>query len=64
MQNLALEPDGYEVCGEMEEELDHEFVDAESDLSSSSDDEFMHEEFRLHKRDYYMNKLEYENVTP
>lgn len=63
MRHLALEPDGFEVC-EGAEDLEPEDIDAESDVSSSSDDEFMNKEFRLHKRDYYMNKLEYEQVTP
>lgn len=59
LQQLALQPDGFEVY---EDEVDPE--DLESDVSSSSNDDFMNEEFRLHKRDYYMNKLEYEQVTP
>lgn len=57
-----MEPDPFEICGEADEFFEPE--DAESDISSSSDDEFLNEEFRLHKRDYYMNKLEYEQVTP
>lgn len=63
LKHLALEPDGFEVCGDAED-LEPEDIDPESDVSSSSEPDFMCEEFRLHKRDYYMNKLEYEHVTP
>lgn len=33
------------------------------EASSDDEDESLLEEFRLHKRDYYVNKLEYANVT-
>lgn len=33
------------------------------DCDDSDSDKMFQEEFRLHKRDYYTNKLEYKNVT-
>lgn len=63
MHNLALTSDNFGVFGEPEEEYESEDVDSDVSSSSSNGD-FMNEEFRLHKRDYYMNKLEYEQVTP
>lgn len=59
LQHLAIHPHGFEVY---EDEFDPEDIDSDGSLSST--DDFMNEEFLLHKRDYYMNKLEYDQVTP
>ncbi|XP_044728242.1 5'-3' exoribonuclease 1 isoform X2 [Chrysoperla carnea] len=41
------------------------FSESENDASEGeTDDEFFQREFKQHKNDYYMNKLEYANVTP
>lgn len=59
LESLALDVD---------EEPDLEGLpEPEFETTSSSeedDEELMFEEFRLHKKDYYMNKLEYAQVTP
>lgn len=55
------DPNSSVLDGELEEEL----CELELDSGSDTDDkDLFDEEFRLHKRDYYMNKLEYQQVTP
>lgn len=44
------------------EENNSEVVESESE--SLSEDDLLDAEFKLHKKDYYMNKLQYEQVTP
>lgn len=36
----------------------------EEDDEELSDDELFEKEFTLHKRDYYINKLKYPEMTP
>lgn len=48
----------------IEEEYDFDDAISEEKSKSSYEDVNFKEEFRLHKRDYYMNKLEYEQITP
>ncbi|XP_053379748.1 5'-3' exoribonuclease 1-like isoform X2 [Mercenaria mercenaria] len=55
------------------EELGTELIDSpleetseeiSEDISEESDDDTLGDEFRHHKRNYYMTKMEYEKVTP
>lgn len=40
------------------------FQGMEEEDEELSDDELFEREFTLHKRDYYINKLKYEEMTP
>ncbi|KAB0798453.1 hypothetical protein PPYR_09446 [Photinus pyralis] len=70
MQRLKCEPqspqDVEEESDLINSELDHNEFDvliSESESQSEEDDELFQAEFIQHKTDYYMNKLEYENVN-
>lgn len=51
---------------DVQEDLDElsPFLSDEYDLYDSENEEFLEAEFLLHKNNYYMNKLDYSNVTP